>query len=264
MKDVIKEFLVSALGAEESAGVLSILEVDDFKFTVVYPSLSENLTKQFNSQEYKQSIQKACRETGKEQMKLECEFAKKILKEIETDDSISETKKQFLLSIFENIINPIEEFLATGGREKVSVKVEKITDKAILPTYANQGDAGADIYASSTISIKPHTTELIPTGLKVAIPNGYEIQIRPRSGLSLKTSLRVANAPGTIDCGYRGEVCVIMENTGNLTCTINEGDRIAQMVISPVPMIDWELTDSVDDETERGKGGFGSSDSSGE
>lgn len=198
MKDVIKEYLTSTLGAEESAGIFSILETDDFKFDAIYPSLVENVVAQFKSKEYKLSVQKVFRETGKEQVELEYNFAKKILEEIKTDTSLSKTKREFLTSIFENVIKPIEAFLADGGRGRIPVKVEKMVENAILPTYANPGDAGADIYASSSVSIKPHSTVLIPTGLKVAIPEGYEIQIRPRSGLSLKTSLRVANAPGTI------------------------------------------------------------------
>ena len=137
----------------------------------------------------------------------------------------------------------------------------KITEDAVLPTYAHDTDAGADIYAVEDYKLAPHSTTIVKTGLKIAIPAGYEIQIRPRSGLSLKTNLRIANAPGTIDAEYRGEVGVIVENTGNLTATISKGDKIAQMVVMPVPMIKWEEVDELS-QTSRGEGGYGSTDKS--
>ena len=132
-----------------------------------------------------------------------------------------------------------------------------------MPSYAHDGDAGADIRASlaEPMTIEPHTWKAVPTGLFANIPYGYEIQIRPRSGLSLKTNLRIANAPGTIDAEYRGEVGVIVENTGNLTATISKGDKIAQMVVMPVPMIKWEEVDELS-QTSRGEGGYGSTDKS--
>lgn len=125
------------------------------------------------------------------------------------------------------------------------------------PKFETAGSAGADIRANIEILIKPGKTELIPTGLFIEIPQGYEIQIRPRSGLSYKTKLRVANAPGTIDSDYRGEIKVLMDNIGNEDIVINFGDRIAQMVLSPV--IQFELIESDKlSETDRGTGGFGS------
>ena len=126
-----------------------------------------------------------------------------------------------------------------------------------LPKFETAGSAGADIRANIEILIKPGKTELIPTGLFIEIPQGYEIQIRPRSGLSYKTKLRVANAPGTIDSDYRGEIKVLMDNIGDEDIVINFGDRIAQMVLSPV--IQFELIESDElSETDRGVGGFGS------
>lgn len=129
-----------------------------------------------------------------------------------------------------------------------------------LPNYAKYGDAGLDLRASMNVIIAPGETTLVGTGLFIAIPLGYELQIRPRSGLSYKTKLRVPNAPGTIDANYRGEICIIVENTGGNAIVINRGDRIAQGVLSEVTRVCWEEVDSIDKlgETDRGDAGFGS------
>ncbi len=129
-----------------------------------------------------------------------------------------------------------------------------------LPEYATFGASGMDVRANKNITILPNTTELIPTGIFVSIPIGYEIQIRPRSGLSLKTPLRIANAPGTIDNDYRGEVGIIAHNTSNTeNIEIVIGDRIAQMVLSEVPYVVWKVLETKDElsSSDRGSGGFG-------
>lgn len=146
--------------------------------------------------------------------------------------------------------------------ESVQVKVFVCRDGVSLPEYANIGDAGMDVRASEDIVINPGETRVVPTGLRMVIPCGYEIQVRPRSGMSLKTPLRVANTPGTIDSGYRGEIGVILWNSSDsLSYTINKGDRIAQIVMCRY--VEMSLTE-VDEETilkcssKRGTGGFGS------
>lgn len=129
-----------------------------------------------------------------------------------------------------------------------------------LPEYATSGASGMDIRANKSVTIPPNTTELIPTGIFVSIPIGYEIQIRPRSGLSLKTPLRIANSPGTIDNDYRGEVGIIAHNTSNNeNVEIALGDRIAQMVLCEVPYFMWKVLDTKDElqTSDRGHGGFG-------
>ncbi len=130
-----------------------------------------------------------------------------------------------------------------------------------LPFYATEGAAGADIRASipekKSIVVKPGERVLVPTGLQMEIPFGYEVQVRPRSGLSLKSPLLVVNAPGTVDCDYRGEVCVIVGNFGNQDYTIEHGLRIAQLVLSPVIQATYTATSKLG-ETKRGAGGFGS------
>lgn len=129
-----------------------------------------------------------------------------------------------------------------------------------LPEYAKTGDAGMDIRSNETICVYPGETRIIKTGLYVAIPKGYELQVRPRSGMSAKTNIRIANAPGTIDSNYRGEIGIIVDNTGNDEYYINEGDRIAQLVLNKVPTISWYSVDSIEalGDTNRGAGGFGS------
>ncbi len=139
----------------------------------------------------------------------------------------------------------------------MQVKVLKLKKNAILPRYAHPGDAGADVFAAGHVVIEPGATALVPTGIAIELPHGYEAQVRPRSGLALKHSVSVLNTPGTIDAGYRGEVGVIMINHGREPFEINPGDRIAQMVIKPVLEIEMVEAETLSD-TSRGAGGFGS------
>lgn len=130
-----------------------------------------------------------------------------------------------------------------------------------LPFYATEGAAGADIRASlpekTSMIVRPGDRVLVPTGLSMEIPLGYELQVRPRSGLSLKSSLMVVNSPGTIDCDYRGEVNIIIGNFGKDDYVIEHGLRIAQLVLSPVIQARYVTADNLT-ETQRGAGGFGS------
>jgi len=121
------------------------------------------------------------------------------------------------------------------------------------------GSAGMDIFAAvvEPMVISPMSTSLVPTNLKIELPQGYEAQIRPLSGLAFRNSITLPNSPGTIDSDYRGEIKVIMLNLGNEPFTVNRGDRIAQMVISDYKRAEWKESDSVND-TSRGEGGFGS------
>lgn len=145
-------------------------------------------------------------------------------------------------------------------RDMVKVFIEKCHPEARIPVYSRDGDAGMDVFALYDVKIMPQETVIIKTGLKVAIPEGYEIQIRPRSGLSLKTPLRVPNSPGTIDAGYRDEIGIIITNTSPVeSYEIKKGDRIAQMVLQRVPMVSWVETNSVAAYGADRGGGFGSS-----
>ena len=129
-----------------------------------------------------------------------------------------------------------------------------------LPQYATPLSAGLDLRANinAPIILRPMERCLVPTGLFIALPAGYEAQVRPRSGLALKKGITVLNSPGTIDADYRGEVCIILVNLSTEPFTIEDGERVAQMVIARHEQAEWEVTDALD-ETERGEGGFGHS-----
>ena len=141
----------------------------------------------------------------------------------------------------------------------VKVLIKKLDTKVKLPIYKTSGSSGMDLMAfvEGSIKIAPNTLELIPTGLSIAIPEDLEIQIRPRSGLAVKSSVSVLNTPGTIDSDYRGELKIILFNHGNKDFIINNNDRIAQMVLTPVIKMEFEEVDQLP-KTIRGSGGFGS------
>ena len=141
----------------------------------------------------------------------------------------------------------------------VKILIKKTNKEVITPKYKTNGSSGVDLSAflDKKVVIKPNSSELIPTGLQVAIPEELEIQIRPRSGLAAKESIGVLNSPGTIDSDYRGELKIILFNHGNKDFIINNGDRIAQMILVPILKMEFEEVDSLPD-TIRGQGGFGS------
>ena len=147
----------------------------------------------------------------------------------------------------------------------ISVLRTDESDAAVpLPVYETHGAAGADVRANFSeaqrgagLTLASGARGLVPTGLRVAVPDGFEIQVRPRSGLALKKGLTVANAPGTIDSDYRGPVGVILVNLGQEPVTIGHGERIAQLVVAPVVQARFHLVERLD-ETQRGAGGFGS------
>lgn len=141
----------------------------------------------------------------------------------------------------------------------VKVLIKKLDPAVKLPEYKTEGASGMDLTAfiKQPLIIKPKTSTLVPTGFSLAFSKDYEIQIRPRSGLAAKNNISVLNTPGTIDSDYRGEIKVIIYNHGDTEFTINNGDRIAQMVLSPVIKANLEETNDLP-ETIRGEGGFGS------
>jgi dUTP pyrophosphatase len=140
---------------------------------------------------------------------------------------------------------------------KIKVKIINQSSNA-LPEYATEGSAGMDLRAhlAAPLVIRPMERQLVPTGLFIELPHGYEAQVRPRSGLAIKHGITCLNSPGTIDSDYRGEIKVILINLSQEAQTLHPGDRIAQMVVSPVVQIGWETVEAIS-ETARNAGGFG-------
>ena len=141
----------------------------------------------------------------------------------------------------------------------VKVLIKKLDPEVKLPEYKTSGASGVDLVAfiNETINLRPKASVLVPTGLSIALPQNYEIQIRPRSGLAAKNNISVLNTPGTIDSDYRGELKVIIYNHGNKNFMINSGDRIAQMILAPVIKMEFEEVNDLPSSI-RGESGFGS------
>lgn len=138
---------------------------------------------------------------------------------------------------------------------KVQIVIE---DGGKVPVYATPQSAGADVFCKTAFTLSPGERKLINTGIKIALPDGYECQVRPRSGLAMKHGISVLNSPGTIDADYRGECGILLINTSSESYDFVAGERIAQFVISPVVQADWDVVLFLD-KTERGEGGFGHS-----
>ena len=141
----------------------------------------------------------------------------------------------------------------------VKVLIKKLNSKVQLPKYKTNGSSGMDLMAflESPVNLKPQESELIPTGISIAIPEDTEVQIRPRSGLAAKSNISVLNTPGTIDSDYRGEIKIILFNHGKEDFVINNNDRIAQMILMPIVKAEFEEVENLP-KTLRGSGGFGS------
>jgi dUTP pyrophosphatase len=143
----------------------------------------------------------------------------------------------------------------------VRVRVARVpgAEDLPLPRYASPGAAGADLHAAvpARLELRPGARALVPTGIRIALPAGFEAQVRPRSGLARDHGITLPNAPGTVDCDYRGEIQVLLWNAGSEPFVIERGARIAQLVVAPVARAEWEERAGLD-ETDRGAGGFGS------
>lgn len=175
--------------------------------------------------------------------------------------TISDNKQKIVNVIIDSMKEAIEEAIQKYFQPaQHKIFFELIHPNAKIPSYAHETDAGADIYIPEDVIIPPAARGfMVHTGLKAVIPNGWEIQIRPRSGLSSKTALRISNAPGTIDAGYRGEICVLCDNLSGQSIELKAGDRIAQMVFSPVTHFIGVVTENVANIGNNRGGGFGSS-----
>ena len=139
----------------------------------------------------------------------------------------------------------------------IKILIKRLSKEVSLPKYETNGSSGMDLSANVNTNINPGKTAIIPTGLALSIPKGFEVQIRPRSGLAAKQQISVLNTPGTIDADYRGEIKVILINLGHHSFKVEKGLRIAQMVLCPIVKAQLKEVDELND-TKRGKGGFGS------
>ena len=255
----------------ELMGTLLVMEDEDFDKVKdsVLDAMREGVSRQENRQLYATLVKQ--NGFSKEQY---IEELKKIDSLVDTEmPDFSESKRDFMKQFFSICYNAIIDSFDVDKRA-IQIPIEICNPDAKIPTYAHKGDAGMDVYSTIDVTIAPGETKLIPLGFKVAIPEGYELQVRPRSGFSLRTHLRVANAPGTIDSGYRDEVGIILHNCAPIiqdfgdgraeTClygpsyTISKGDRIAQLVLQAVPTALFIKTSDISKIGEDRNGGFGS------
>ena len=258
-----------------------MLNLPDEQFEPLKPVVLDSLERSFNTPEVRLNFARALNSMELNLEDLE-DFLNGMIMALQdsTLHNLSKTKIDFLTSIIGILHNA---FTSSEGISKriVKIPIEKCDDRAKAPTYANTTDSGMDVYALEDITIAPGETKLIPIGIKVALPRGYELQVRPKSGRSLKSKLRIANTPGTIDAGYRDEIGIIVENIepvisdisyeyddeGNLKITsidfgsshtIGAGEKFAQLVLAEVPKVSWLQVDSVTGIGEDRGGGFGS------
>lgn len=260
--------------------IAGIMSLPDDLFDIISEQFIIELNNQLRSEENRKELLKIA-DTNNIKIEDIPKFLDEMYKSI--DDAFKdfpENRKIFLKRIMSDIFNSIVDF-NDELTSSILIPIEFCNKNARMPIYAHETDAGLDIYSTEDINISPGETILIKTGLKVAIPVGYELQVRPKSGISLKTKLRVANTPGTIDSGYRDEIGIIIENieqpiqdisyhfdTNNKividsilhgkTYSIEKGQKIAQLVLNKISKANFILVDTVNKiEGDRG-GGFGS------
>lgn len=276
--DLLSEVEGTNFGVETIA---SLMALPDKEFSTLSSLILDELNKSLNNPTDKLILAQAFNAQGITYDELITNF-QTIADQIDAANGLelSQDKRDFLKQLLAFMINAVAD---TEGIAKkvVQIPIELCHPNAKVPTYARVGDAGMDVYAIEDFEVKPGERKIIKTGLKVAIPRGYEIQVRPRSGLSAKTSLRIANAPGTIDSGYRDELGIIVENiepaikdigyefddngkpliTSILhgsTINIGKGERFAQLVLNEVPSAAFFKVESVSEIGENRSGGFGS------
>lgn len=259
-------------------GIALMLTMPDEQFAILAPIFLEELARSLNNVNDQLAMVQALNVAGVRVDEVQQEF-NKICDEIDNQlgQDLTAQKRDFLKQILGLTYNAIGEAEGVAKRQ-VLIPIEYCREDAKMPTYAHLTDAGMDIYLTEDVVIHPGETKLIPTGLKVAIPLGYELQVRPKSGRSLKSKLRIANTPGTIDAGYRDEIGIIVDNidpvirhadmdeTGRLynilwgsDIMLSKGEKIAQLVLSEVPKaIFYEVESVAAIENDGRNGGFGS------
>lgn len=276
----IKEDLANIeLVADESGNdvfnsMIQLLDTPDDEFVLLAPGIMQAFEQSLNNPNDKIALTQSLNALGYKGEDLTENFLQ-IVEEIDKME-YSVPKKDFLKGVFGALSNAVNDTEGIAKRT-VQIPIELCHEKAKIPQYAHITDSGMDVYALEDITIHPGETVLVPTGIKVALPPGYEIQVRPKSGRALKTKLRVANTPGTVDQGYRDEIKVIIENVeppirdisidddGKVTSVlygsdyfISEGEKFAQLVLMEVPKAAFYRVDTVQDIGEDRGGGFGS------
>ena len=271
------------MGTEEDKSfgdaLTSLFNMDDEKFALISPGILQSFQQSVNNPNDKLSLVQTLNANGATAEDLVASF-NTITGAIESIEEFSQIKRDFLKSLLATLTNAVNE---TEGIAKrfVQIPVELCHPDAKIPQYANTSDSGMDVYALDDYIIAPGETKLIPTGIKLALPPGYEIQVRPKSGRALKTKLRIANTPGTVDAGYRDEIKVIVENIEppikdieydfddngtpiiksilhGAAYTIGKGEKFCQLVLMEVPKAALYRVEQVGEIGENRGGGFGS------
>lgn len=288
-KDINPDLLHSILDSLKVSNILqqgyqevaALLQMSDGSFNKIAPIVLSELRNGLKDNNTRLKMAQALNATGVIEQNIGKDlpiFFEALDKELGA--TISPNKITFLKELISAIVSTSEEL--SGTKSNVNIPIELCHPEAKIPTYANIGDAGLDLYALEEITVLPGETVLVPTGIKVAIPEGYELQVRPKSGRALKTKLRVANTPGTVDSGYRQEIGVIIENIepkiADISYTfledgtiridsilhgkpyyIGKGEKFAQLVLNEVPSaVFHQVPDISICGNDRG-GGFGSS-----
>ena len=280
----ISESLAGVISGEDNLdmaeALIRLLAMDDDQFDVLAPGVMQAYQQSINNPNDKLMMVQSLNANGSSAEDL-IAFFEDFQKQVD-GLPLSVKKRDFLSELVASTINSINETEGISKRT-INVPIELCHPDAVIPQYAHISDSGLDLYAVEDITLKPGEKALIPTGIKVALPPGYELQVRPKSGRALKTELRVANTPGTIDQGYRDEIKVIMENIDppirsinisnwdenndvvhfsdiefGQSYTIGKGEKFAQLVLAETPKVSFYRVDSVANIGEDRGGGFGS------
>lgn len=269
---------LNSLDGNSIDAIAVLLSMDDAQFELVSPGILDSFLRSLNTTNARLMLAQSINATGSTAESVQDEFLQ-LVNEIDVITDLTAPKRDFLKKLLRGINTAISETEGIAKRY-IQIPFVKCHPDAKMPEYAHPDDSGMDVYAVNDYVIHPGETKLIPTGIKVAVPNGYEIQIRPKSGRALKTKMRIANSIGTVDAGFRGELQVIIENieppikditydfddsgrpiiTSILRgsdMTIGKGEKFAQLVLMEVPKAVLFQVENLDD-TERGNGGFGS------
>ena len=240
----IVDVLKSIPGAEE---FVEVLNTPDIIFDAIYPSLRNTIIDQFQSDGFRVVMKDLQKDPEFQETKKEIPD---IILAIGDLDDLSPNKKDLMITLFSAFMDVVVDTV---------IPIQKMTTDAVVPSYAHQTDAGADLASNEDIIIPPNSYgNLVKTGVAVAIPEGWLLSIRPRSGVSKNTTLRISNSPGTIDSGYRGEIGILVDNIGSAPVAISKGYKIAQMLLERSYKLNWVDVEDVTEIGEDREGGFGS------